>query len=82
MIKLDVKPSVKKAFKTAFPYRNSAEKGLNKHVSKLEKLLLQSVLRERSTYDLKKNLFDISLNTLRDCGGRISDSNGKKVYIH
>jgi hypothetical protein len=82
MIKLDVKPSVKKAFKTAFPYRNSAEKGLNKYVSKLEKLLFQSALRGRSTYDVKKNLFDISLKTLRDCGGRISDSNGKKVYIH
>ena len=82
MIKLGVKPSVKKAFKTAFPKRNSAEKGLNNYVSKLEDLLFQSVLRGRSTYDVKKNLFDISLKELRDYGGRISDSNGKKIYIH
>jgi hypothetical protein len=82
MIKLDVKPSVKKAFKTAFPNRNSAEKGLNKYVSKLESLLLQSTLRGRSTFDVKKNLFDISLKLLRDYGGRISDSNDKKIYIH
>ncbi len=82
MIKLEVNPSVKKAFKKAFPKRNSAEKGLNKYVSKLEELLFQSVLRGRSTYYVKKNLFVLSLKDLRDYGGRISDSNSKKVYIH
>lgn len=82
MIKLEVNPSVKKAFKKAFANRNCAEKRLNDYVSTLEELLFQSVLRGRSTYYVKTNLFYISLKTLRDRGGRISDSNSKKFYIH
>lgn len=82
MIRIDINPKVLQAFKAAFPYRRNAEKRMKTYVEKLEQLLLQSVLRGRSTYDVKKNLFNLSLTVLRDYGGRISDSGGRKIYIH
>lgn len=82
MIRIEINPEVLTVLKTAFPNRNSAEKGLNTYRAKLEWLLLQSILHGRSTYDVQKNLFNIPLKELRDYGGRITDTEGRKVYIH
>lgn len=82
MISIDITPKVLNTFKTAFSHNKKAEQRLNDYVSYLEQLLLESILHGRSTYHVKKELFNISLKKLRDFGGRISDSTGHKVYIH
>ena len=80
MIEIKVQPKVFEALSRAFPKPpNSAQRALDKYVRVLTAMLLESLSRGASSYELKFNLFSLSLHELANKGGQIG---AKKIRLH
>jgi hypothetical protein len=80
MVEIKVNPKVIDALTLAFPKpANSAKRALEKYVRVLTSMLLESLSRGASVYDLKFNLFSLSLHELANAGGQIGV---KRTRLH
>lgn len=81
MIRIIVNDSVLEALKHAFPKPpNSAQKALDKYVTTLEDMLIESLSRGQSKEQRLFNLFSISLHELANKGGQIGGK--RRVRVH
>jgi hypothetical protein len=80
MIKIHVHASVLTALRAAFPKPpNSAHRALSKYVKTLELMLNESQYLGPDPFDVKFNMFSISLHDLANKGGRIG-TDKKRVH--
>ena len=80
MIEIKVDEQVLAALRRAFPKpANSAQRALNKYVSTLKHLLIQSLSRGVTPIESKLNAFSVSLQELANKGGQIGK---KKMRLH
>ena len=80
MIEIKVSPKVITDLTRAFPKPpNSAQRALEKYVRVLTTMLMESLSRGSSPYEVKLNLFSVSLHELANNGGQIG---AKKIRLH
>ncbi len=80
MIDIKVNPKVIVALAQAFPKPpNSAKRALDNYVNTLTTMLMESLSRGSSPYEVKLNLFSVSLHELANRGGQIG---AKKIRLH
>lgn len=80
MIKITVSPQVLDALQAEYPIPlASASRALSKYITKLEKMVFQSLLRGQTPEQKKLNLFGLSLHDLANKGGQIGPN---KIRLH